>query len=161
MIDCEHNDCTFYSNRTVCCLAEVIQGRTIDCLSYTKKGGLMRWTTCTLFGSQFCFQCNQCLERKNMPNIKITAEVNGKQVPLKTVSTETFEAIKALEKPKEIPVPVARVGHYKDLPQERRLFLKEGNRIVIIDLERGCNAAVWSIHDDDSHIHNYENVKPL
>jgi len=38
-------------------------------------------------------------ERKFMPNIKITAEVDGRQVPLENISTETFEAIKALEKP--------------------------------------------------------------
>ena len=67
-----------------------------------------------IFHSKRCaryrYACKQCSERKNMPNIKITAEVNGKQVPLETVSTETFEAIKALEKPKEIPVPVARLA---------------------------------------------------
>jgi len=108
-----------------------------------------------------------------MPNIKITAEVDGKQVPLETVSTETFEAIKALEKPKEIPV--ARIGHYSGDPYDRRLFLKitdsikrcitENNFAVIaINLENGYVANSWEMNDErletlDGKI--YENVKLL
>lgn len=111
--------------------------------------------------------------RRTMPNIKITAEVDGKQVPLETVSTETFEAIKVLEKLKEIPIPVARVGHYKDQPDERRLFLKINqdikhyikgeNPILAIDLKSGYIAACWQKEVDDSYsgIKNYENIKLL
>ncbi|MCK5613784.1 hypothetical protein KAR91_68600 [Candidatus Pacearchaeota archaeon] len=111
--------------------------------------------------------------RRVMPNIKITAEVNGKQVPLETVSTETFEAIKALEKPKEIPV--ARIGHYKDEPDDRRLFLRVTNSIrrsivdnsdlnvIAINLQNGCINNSWSKSNKDvgdlSGI--YENIKPL
>ena len=105
-----------------------------------------------------------------MPNIKITAEVNGKQVPLETVSTETFEAIKALEKPKEIPV--ARVGHYKDFPSDRRLFLKLTNRIrenvakkdvdvIAINLQRGVINNTWTEDNDVDNLKLYENIKPL
>jgi len=113
------------------------------------------------------------LEESNMPNIKITAEVDGKQVPLETVSTETFEAIKALEKLKEIPV--VRIGHWLGKPDNRRLFLKITNSIrtrvanpdikmIAIDLRDGYVANSWTelqqiplFADGDP----YENVKPL
>ena len=111
-------------------------------------------------------------ERKNMPNIKITAEVGGKQVPLETISTETFEAIKALEKPKEIPVPVARVGNYVGFPSDRRLFLKLTNNIreniarkdidvVAINLRNGTVNNMWQDSDEIRKLGLYENVKPL
>jgi len=94
--------------------------------------------------------CQQCSERENMLNIKITAEVNGKRVPLETVSTETFAAIKALEKSKEIPV--ARVGNYHGEP---RLFLTLNDKLkkciaedyvhtVAINLKTGNPTNDWS-----------------
>ena len=105
-----------------------------------------------------------------MPNIKITAEVDGKQVPLKTVSTETFEAIKALEKLKEIPV--ARVGNCRDYPRGKRLFLKLTNSIrnniamgeidiIAINLKSGLVQNTW-IKGDIGNLNDiYENVRPL
>ena len=109
------------------------------------------------------FVCKKCSERKSMPNIKITAEVNGKQVPLETISTETFEAIKALEKPKEIPV--ARVGSFADRP---RLIFKpakniqlEVGKIYVLALECGDVSASWLTENDDSWITQYKNVRPL
>lgn len=118
--------------------------------------------------------CRNCLTGKIiMSNIKITAEVDGKQVPLETVSTETFEAIKALEKPKEIPV--ARVGNWPGRPEDRRLFLKishtvrehiikHDSKMIAVDLENGSLANSWkepqqvpSFSDGDP----YENIKPL
>lgn len=110
------------------------------------------------------------LENKLMPNIKITAEVDGKQVPLETISTETFEAIKALEKPKEIPV--ARIGHYKDNPNDRRLFLKITDSIrnnvaineidmVAINLRSGFVNNTWIKNDSRCLSDLYENIKPL
>ena len=116
-----------------------------------------------------------CSKETHMPNIKITAEIDGKQVPLETVSTETFEAIKALEKPKEIPVPVpvARVGHWYDDPTSRRLFLKVTDSIknitskatlLVIDLKTG-RVVNWCHKDaPDSDFSNstlYENIQPL
>ena len=119
------------------------------------------------------FICQKCLERENMSNIKITAEVDGKIVPLNTISTATFEAIKALEKPKEIPV--ARVGNWPGSPDDRRLFLKISPSIraciikydvkmIAIDLKNGSLGNSWkkaqqipSFCDGDP----YENVKPL
>ena len=62
--------------------------------------------------------CKYCPEREIMPNIKITAEVDGKQVPLENISTETFEAIKALN-----PIPAVRIGNFPGAPEDRRLFL--------------------------------------
>ena len=105
-----------------------------------------------------------------MPNIKITAEVDGKQVPLGTVSTETFEAIKALEKPKEIPV--ARVGSFRGLLSEERLILRvtpnirshvtePGEHILAIDIVTGGVAAWWKEKSDEDRIANYRNIKPL
>ena len=114
--------------------------------------------------------CQQCTERKNMPNIKITAEVDGKQVPLETISTKTFEAIKALEKPKEIPV--ARIGHYGNCPSDRRLFLRITNNIrqniaddridvIAIDLQNGYVNNVWRGDDEISNLRLYKNIKSL
>ena len=128
-----------------------------------------------VYGHQGCYCSGRrnCFERmKTMPNIKITAEVDGKQVPLETVSTETFEAIKALEKPKEIPVPVARVGNYQDNPSDRRLFLKVTDSIrnniayhdvdvIAINLQGGFVQNTWTKDDIENLDLLYENVKPL
>ena len=120
-----------------------------------------------------CENRRNCFEkRKTMPNIKITAEVDGKQVPLETVSTETFEAIKALEKSKEIPVPVARVGNYQNTPTDRRLFLKLTNSIrenvaktnvnvIAVNLNNGCVHNIWQDNQEIESIKLYENVRPL
>jgi hypothetical protein len=107
------------------------------------------------------FICQKCSERENMPNIKITAEVDGKQVPLKTISTETFEAIKALEKPKEIPV--ARTGRCSG--SIKRLILRTDScfRKFIADYdvpEIAINLETGEImHWGNMSI--YENIKPL
>jgi len=118
--------------------------------------------------------CQKCSERENMPNIKITAEVNGKQVPLETISTETFEAIKALEKPKEIPM--ARVGVWSSDERQKRLFLKitrsiirnindidnsDGNMILAIDPEDGIVVNCWLEKNDGHEIYNYKQIQPL
>ena len=118
--------------------------------------------------------CKLCPERENMPNIKITAEVDGKIVPLNTISTESFEAIKALEKPKEIPIPipVARVGHYQGVSSDRRLILKitdsirrniiNGNSDVLaINLRDGAVNNIWRNADAEYNLRLYENVQPL
>lgn len=109
--------------------------------------------------------CQQCAEREIMPNIKITAEVDGKHVPLKTISTETFEAIKALEKPKEIPV--ARLVTWYGSP---RLIFKpsqniqfEIGKIYALHLKDGDVAAHWSLANDEPTVkaEGYKNIKPL
>ncbi len=99
-----------------------------------------------------------------MPNIKITAEVDGKQVPLETVSTETFEAIKALEKPKEIPV--ARLvtnqnGSYLLLKPARQVCIDAGF-VHIFDLKRGDFVDNWELRFDGDAVRTfYKTVKPL
>lgn len=119
--------------------------------------------------SKWGYCCQKCSERKNMPNIKITAEVDGKIVPLENISTETFETIKALEKPKEIPV--ARIGNYKNNPGDRRLFLKltdsirinvanKNINVVAINL-RGVVNNIWRIENEVDNLKFYENIKPL
>lgn len=112
-----------------------------------------------------CYICQKCSERENMPNIKITAEVDGKQVPLNTISTESFEAIKALEKSKEIPV--ARLAkHYGDplrllIKPTRSIDLRIG-RVYAIDLQNGALVAEWELARDDHAIdRTYSDVKPL
>jgi len=107
------------------------------------------------------------LENKLMPNIKITAEVDGKQVPLETISTEMFEAIKALEKPKEIPV--ASIGNYPGKLNDKRLLLRITDNIknkinqcnayvIAIDLQDGCVSA-WG--EDENFSKFYDNIQPL
>ena len=45
--------------------------------------------------------CNQCLkQRRKMDNVEINVKVNGKEVDLSTISTETFEKVKAASKEK-------------------------------------------------------------
>jgi len=97
-----------------------------------------------------------------MSNIKITAEVDGKQVPLETISIETFEAIKALEEPKEIPV--ARIGYYSN--SEKRLILEIDNyfRDFIINHKNVSTIAInlktgEIVHWDSMGI--YSNIRPL
>lgn len=112
------------------------------------------------------YYCQQCSERKNMPNIniKITAEVDGKIVPLETISTETFEAIKALEKPKAIPV--ARLASF--YISDSRLIFKpmqniqlEIGRVYVFDVKNGSICANWPIDEDWQWIRKYKNVIPL
>ena len=73
----------------------------VDCGSTINCGDMV-------FRGKWGYRCYTCQyyfdERETMTNIKITAEVDGKIIPLNTISAETFEAIKALEKPKAIPV---------------------------------------------------------
>ncbi len=101
-------------------------------------------------------------ERGNMPNIKITAEVDGKQVPLETVSTETFEAIKALEKPKEIPV--ARTGNMSGA--NKRLILRIDNVLRKFITEHK-DISMIAINLEDGRIMHwgsmgiYGNIRPL
>ena len=125
-------------------------GRTFlvtDCIVYTHHG-------CHCENQRKCFG-----RRKNMvqtKTLKITAEVDGKQVPLETVSTETFEAIKALEKPKEIPV--ARLATYAGSP--RLLFRPMDNmqlkigKVYSLDLRRGVIASNWKLENDEWAIEN-------
>ena len=116
--------------------------------------------------------CLECSERENMEtkNLEITVKLNGKEVPLNTISTETFEAIKALEKPKEIPV--ARVGNYKNNPGDRRLFLRLTDSIrqnvarvtvdvITINLKDGYVSNMWRNDKEKDSLNIYENVKPL
>lgn len=123
-----------------------------------------------------CVDQRKCFERreKYMPNIKITAEIDGKQVPLENISTKTFEAIKALEKPKEIPVPAVAVGNFPGCPEDRRLFLKittslkrfinEKNiKMVAIDMN-GYVTKSWKTTEHGLTFWDgvsYENIKPL
>jgi len=84
--------------------------------------------------------CNILYGEKSMVQtkmLKITAEVDGKIVPLNTISTESFEAIKALEKPKEIPV--ARLAdHY-------------GNKRLILRIDNAFREKI-ALHKDASEI---------
>ena len=121
----------------------------------------------------YCQNRRNCFnKRKTMPNIKITAEVDGKIIPLNTISTESFEAIKALEKPKEIPV--ARIGNYRGCSSDKRLFLKispqlreaitrqQNVKMVAIELIRGHVNNTWSGTNADINLNKlYENVQPL
>ena len=99
-----------------------------------------------------------------MPNIKITAEVDGKIVPLNTISTESFEAIKALEKPKEIPV--ARLVKFVD--SSPRLIFKPSENVVLLsgvvhalELKKGTLRATWLPGEDNQWMRKYRNVQPL
>jgi hypothetical protein len=99
-----------------------------------------------------------------MQNIKITVEVDGKIVPLSTISTESFEAIKALEKPKDIPIPVARWATCGDSPRlifkpSRSIQLKIG-KVYALDLRNGNLAANWALENDDSWMKQYQRVTP-
>jgi len=120
---------------------------------------MLQWTQWTMIP--------QYSERKLMPSIKITAEVDGKQVPLETISVETFKAIKALEKSKKIPV--ARLATFDG---ERRLIFKVTESIVkhkdeyvAIDFKCGNVQGYWSSDDDkncgNGYGYNYKNIKPL
>ena len=108
--------------------------------------------------------CLECKIKENtiMPNIKITAEVDGKQVPLETVSTETFEAIKALEKPKKIPV--ARIGTNSRTDDRLILRIDNGFRNFITDYKGVSEIAIdlktgEIMHWGDMSI--YRNIQPL
>jgi len=99
-----------------------------------------------------------------MPNIKITAEVDGKIVPLQTISTESFEAIKAAARTEEIPV--ARLAVCSHVP--RLLFkptynmeLKVG-MVYALDLRKGTLACSWTPSQDENIVNSqYKEINPL
>ena len=105
-------------------------------------------------------QCMYCGKVTSMPSIKITAEVDGKQMPLETVSTETFEAIKALEKPKKIPV-----ARWATCSSEPRLLFKPTTnielkigRVYALDLRRGHIGFDWKIELDENSSNGYKEI---
>jgi len=107
--------------------------------------------------------CEKCWERENMSSIKITAEVDGKQIPLESISTETFEAIKALEKSKEIPVArlaTFRGRSYLFLRQTRDIHLTAG-LVHLFDFERGTFTDNWEQKHDAKLTAQYGNIRPL
>lgn len=79
--------------------------------------------------------------------------------------TETFEAIKALEKSKKIPVPVARWAVCGNSP---RLLFKPSlclkllpGSVYALNLRTGDVALSWPINCDTQNINrNYERVTP-
>jgi len=63
-----------------------------------------------------------------MNNIEITVKVNGKEVPLSDISTETFEKIKKADAPLKLgDIVESTVGH--------------GKRVVLFDEHRQCLVA--------------------
>ncbi len=120
---------------------------------------------CHKYGIRYL--CLQCSERKHMPNIKITAEIDGKIVPLNTISTESFEAIKALEKPKEIPIPVARLANNRSgaprlLFRPASYIILDTGRLYALDLKLGVCSNQWLPMNDGLEIVTYyKNVQPL
>ena len=102
--------------------------------------------------------------RLAMPNIKITAEIDGKIVPLNTISTESFEAIKALEKVKKIPV-----ARWATCSGEPRLLFKPSydmefkvGTIYALDLYRGVRAYSWTLAQDKNVVASqYKKVTPI
>jgi len=121
----------------------------------------------------YCADRKNCFNRrKNMvvtKSLKITAEVDGKQVPLDNISTETFEAIKALEKPKEIPVARLAIARYTSEDSASRLLFKPTKNlnlsngfIYALNLQRGTFTLVWEPKKDDEMIkRNYTDVQVI
>ena len=102
-----------------------------------------------------------------MENVEITVKVNGKEVNLSTISTETFEAVKAITKTKKIPF-VRMADFPYDGKYEPRLILYvsklkyDGDEIVIIDWKTGKIVNSWNPEDDSYHTSNYyRNVQEL
>lgn len=141
-----------------------------------KKSGLMLVKTICVWCKRPIFRyvndtnfvCEECSERKNMvqtKTLKITAEVDGKQVPLETISTETFEAIKALEKSKEIPVArlaTNRSGAPRLLFRPIQKIVLETGRVYALALGTGLCSNDWPLLTDEEEISiYYENIKPL
>lgn len=51
--------------------------------------------------SELCAVLNALLGEQKMENVEITVKVNGKEVPIDTISTETFEKVKEAAKEPE------------------------------------------------------------
>ena len=67
------------------------------------------------------------LENK-MNNIEITVKVNGKEIPLSDISTETFEKIKKADAPLKLGDIIESTGGF-------------GKRVVLFDEHRQCLVA--------------------
>lgn len=136
----------------------------IDCRTCIHKGTSFYYGLCPQNDTEILSQeRNRCFyyERKTMPNIKITAEIDGKQVPLETVSAETFEAIKALMK----EIPIARLADYCGHPRlifrpTKNIELNVGH-VYALHLTHGDFSNRWMLDRDSDVVKQYENVKPL
>ena len=101
-----------------------------------------------------------------MQNVEINVKVNGKEVPLSTISTETFEKVKSAEKVKDIPVARLATCRNDGAP---RLILKMpkdikkhlDSAIIVIDLENGRIVSWNDTIDGFDDNHYYKNHKPL
>ena len=102
-----------------------------------------------------------------MENVEITVKVNGKEVDLSTISTETFENVKEASKPKE--VPVVRIGTMNR--QDDRIIIRVDmangcrcdNDILALDTITGQECNSWNCENDGSalNIKLYSDVYTL
>lgn len=110
-----------------------------------------------------------------MGNVEINVRVNGKDVPLSTISTETFERIKDGEKIKELLAPIM-IGNYR-FNNSPRVFIQTkylrealesafvGASEVLV-FERNGNCCNWLLEKAlieklADELDEYENVQPL
>ncbi len=102
-----------------------------------------------------------------MDNIEISVKVNGEDVPLSSISTETFEKIKVVEKTKKIPpVRFAIYERYDGNKKIDRILLKVSediahykNQVVAIDVKTGNVYNHWESEDESKHLYLYTDIK--
>lgn len=108
---------------------------------------------------------NLYLEKQKMETIEINVKVNGKEVPLDSISTETFEKVKkAASKPEYEGVLVG--NRWNNSP---RVFFAvtdeicgQNGRVVVLD-ERGVVVNYEDTFNKllNSSYYNYKNIKQL
>lgn len=99
-----------------------------------------------------------------MENVEITVKVNGKEVDLSTISTETFEKVKAATEVKRIPV--ARMACLEDeVRYYPRLILYvpelTEQKVVALDAKTGRKVNWWDPKNDFHNMRLYTNVQEL
>lgn len=101
-------------------------------------------------------------------NIEITVKVNGQNVPLSTISTETFEKIKKAEAQKD-EFPIAATADFETgIRAERRLIIRVPENIkhhlhedyIVLGVDRG--AAFVKNSGDAKYIkRSYKNIEEI
>jgi hypothetical protein len=84
--------------------------------------------------------------------VEITVKVNGKNVPLSSISDETMSSIKAVARGKE-KIPTFRTGLTTTKPP-LRLLVNDGKKVISI-MPNGCIVDNWPTDRDKSNVRTY------
>ncbi len=129
---------------------------------YIKIGGMLKDNLCLIENS---IKNLKEPGEKTMENVEITMKVNGREVDLSTISTETFENVKKAIEVKEIPV--VRIGSL--CGNNNRIIIRldkvstvyNSPDVIVLDKSTGDCTNYWDAGNDAREMRVYKNVHSL